>query len=153
VENNIFFHPSNPPNFWNSFANNHDRFNRNIIVIGADAANKSGAFYQVSGAPPEGPFVEAMDYNLFFSEVGNFSARYSPRKGQAARYSLQQWQALGYDTHSLFSDPMFVDPGNQDYRVKSESPAIGLGFKNFDLSTAGLLPDFPREYLGGPAEA
>ena len=153
VENNIFFHPSNPPKFWNSFASNHDRFNRNIIVIGADAASKSGAFYQVSGAPPEGPFVEAMDHNLFFSEGGKFSAEYSPREGRTARYSLQQWQALGYDKQSLFSDPMFVDPRNEDYRVKPESPAIGLGFKNFDLSTAGLLPDFPREYLGRTGEA
>jgi len=53
-----------------------------------------------------------------------------------------------YDTHSLLADPMFVDPENGDYRVKPESPALKLGFKNFDLDGVGLLPDFPNKWQG-----
>jgi hypothetical protein len=146
VENNIFVHPSNPPRFWSSYERNHDRFNRNIIVISTNTSNKSGNFYEIGGAPLHGPFVEEMDYNLFFADVGQFSAAYRRREIQTSRYSLEQWQALGYDLHSVFADPMFVDPDKRDYRVKSDSPAIKLGFKNFDLNEVGLLPDFPKQY-------
>jgi len=53
---------------------------------------------------------------------------------------------LGFDRHSIFADPLFVDPENGDYRVKPESAALKLGFKNFDASEAGVLPDFPEQW-------
>ena len=56
--------------------------------------------------------------------------------------ALEQWQERGYDVNSVFADPMFVDPENGDYRVKPESPALKLGFENFDLDKFGLLPNF-----------
>jgi hypothetical protein len=87
-----------------------------------------------------------MDYNLFFGDAGQFLASYTPREGRTTRHTLEQWQALGYDKHSLYADPMFVDPGNGDYRLKPESPALKLGFKNFDVSNVGLLPDFPKQW-------
>jgi hypothetical protein len=64
------------------------------------------------------------------------------------KYSLEEWQALGFDQHSVFADPMFVDPENGDYHVKPESPALKLGLENFDVSGAGLTPDFPGQWLG-----
>jgi len=146
VENNIFVNPSNPPVFWNNYEYNHNRFNRNIIVISGKSADKSGGFYKVSGAPAQVPFIEEMDYNLFFAEGGQFAADFNLREMKATRYSLEQWQAQGYDKHSLFADPMFEDEKRGDYRVKAQSPAIALGFKNPDLSGVGLLPDFPKRY-------
>ena len=148
VENNIFIHPSNPVMFWGSYEHNHDRFTRNIVVSGKDAANKPADSCRVWNGALQGPFVEEMDYNLFFLEAGPFSAEYAPRDGKPAHLSLEQWQAMGYDRHSICADPMFVDPEQRDYRVKSGSPALQLGFKNFDLKGVGLLPDFPRSYLG-----
>ncbi len=146
VENNIFVRPSNPVIFWGSYEHNHDRFTRNIIVTGKDAANKFADSYRVWNGPLEGPFVEEMDYNLFFPEAGQFSAEYTPRDGKPARLSLKQWQAMGYDKHSVCADPLFVDPDKRDYRVKPDSPALQLGFKNFDLQRVGLLSDFPKSY-------
>jgi len=32
------------------------------------------------------------------------------------------------------------------YRLEPSSPVLGLGFKNFDVSSAGLLLDFPEEW-------
>ena len=55
-------------------------------------------------------------------------------------------QALGFDQHSIFADPLFVDPDNGDYRLKPESPALALGFENFDSRGAGLRPDFPPQW-------
>jgi len=146
VENNIFINPSNPVVFWGAYENNHDRFTRNIIVTSTKTANKEAEMYAVSDLPLHGPFVQEMDYNLFFSDSGRFSATSHPRGGQRIQYTLEQWQAQGYDQHSIYADPLFVDADQGDYRVRPESPAIKLGFKNFDLHEVGLLPDFPRQY-------
>jgi hypothetical protein len=62
------------------------------------------------------------------------------------RYSLEEWRALGFDRHSVFADPLFVDAGHGDYRLRPESPALALGFENFDPRGAGLLPG-PRPRL------
>ena len=53
------------------------------------------------------------------------------------------WQAMGFDTHSVFADPLFVDPESNDYRVRSESPALKLGFQNFPMGTWRLTEEFP----------
>ena len=38
-------------------------------------------------------------------------------------------------------DPMFVDPGNGDFRLKPNSPALKLSFLPFDMSKVGLRSD------------
>ena len=58
--------------------------------------------------------------------------------------SLEEWQSMGFDINSVFADPMFVDPENYDYRVKPESPALKVGFKNFEMGNWGLTDDFPE---------
>ena len=47
-------------------------------------------------------------------------------------------QMLGWDEHSIFGDPMFVDPENGDYRIKEDSPAFKIGFKNFPMDQFGV---------------
>jgi hypothetical protein len=146
VENNIFINPSEALVFWASFEHNHDRFVRNIVVTSTKTANKSGEIFNVSNMPRQGPFAEEIDNNLFFGDAGGFFATCTPRDGAKSRYTLEQWQALGYDKHSLYGDPMFIHPESGDYHVGPESPAVKLGFKNFDLANIGLLPDFPKRF-------
>jgi len=50
------------------------------------------------------------------------------------RRPFAEWQAAGFDTASVCADPRFVDPARDDYRLKPESPAFGLGFEALDLS-------------------
>ena len=50
---------------------------------------------------------------------------------------LAEWQAMGFDTHSVIADPMFVDPANDDYRLRANSPALKLGFQPIDLRKIG----------------
>lgn len=45
---------------------------------------------------------------------------------------------LGWDKSSLFGDPMFVDPANANFRIKDESPALKVGFKNFSMNQFGV---------------
>jgi hypothetical protein len=118
-----------------------------------------GEIYTLIAPPAHGPWLEEIDYNCFYSDLGEFVARVQTRaEGEAAdwqairnrmekkKYSLEEWRALGFDRHSIFADPLFIDPENGDYRVKPESPALRLGFENFDLSQVGLLPQFPEQW-------
>lgn len=51
---------------------------------------------------------------------------------------LGAWKKLGYDAGSVVADPLFVDPENDDYRLRPESPAFSLGFKELPLDQIGL---------------
>jgi PDZ domain len=42
------------------------------------------------------------------------------------------------DTHSLDADARFINAPSGDYRVKPDSPAISLGFLNFDMRDFGV---------------
>ena len=44
----------------------------------------------------------------------------------------------GCDAHSIVGDPLFVNPAKGDYRVRDESPALKLGFKNFPMDKFGV---------------
>jgi parallel beta-helix repeat protein len=60
--------------------------------------------------------------------------------------TLEAWQALGFDQHSRFEDPGFVDPAKDDYRLKPDSPALELGFQPIDTEKIGIRP---RQALPG----
>jgi hypothetical protein len=55
--------------------------------------------------------------------------------------SWDQWRSAGNDAGSIIADPMFVNPKERDFRLRSESPAFKLGFKPFDFSEAGVYGD------------
>lgn len=42
------------------------------------------------------------------------------------------------EVNSIVGDPMFIDPASGDYRVKPDSPALKLGFKNFPMDQFGV---------------
>ena len=48
-----------------------------------------------------------------------------------------QWRERGLDEGTMIADPLFVNPAKDDYRLKPESPAFGLGFEMFDLANVG----------------
>lgn len=52
--------------------------------------------------------------------------------------ALLQAQAAGTDQHSLYGDPQFIDAEKGDYRLKSTSLALKLGFKNFSTTQFGV---------------
>jgi hypothetical protein len=37
------------------------------------------------------------------------------------------------NSHSVFADPPFIDPANHDVRLRPKSPALKLGFVNFEI--------------------
>jgi hypothetical protein len=116
--------------------------------------NAFGEMYTLIAPPADGPWLEEIDHNCFYSDLGTFVARARPRGAPEGRkYSLDEWQALGFDQHSIFADPLFVDPARGDYRVRPESPALKVGFQNFDMAHVGLTKDFPDRWRDPSAAA
>jgi hypothetical protein len=73
-----------------------------------------------------------LDRNLYWNRKGE--VRFPGNR------ALEQWrEATGHDRNSRVADPLFRDPGQDDYRLAPESPALAVGFVPFDFSKAGRL--------------
>jgi Right handed beta helix region len=56
--------------------------------------------------------------------------------------AFDEWQKdMGQDKDSVIADPKFVSVARRDFRLRSDSPALKLGFKPFDTSCVGLTGD------------
>jgi hypothetical protein len=148
VYNNIWVDATEAPCAHVGYEDNHDRYHHNIVVMAEDD------HFSFIAPPAKGPWLEEMDYNCFWKKDGTFSARVTEVRGKEGwpdenlqRYNLKQWREMGFDEHSVFADPMFVNPDNHDYRVKPNSPALKLGFKNFEMGKWGLTDEFPKMWL------
>jgi hypothetical protein len=58
-------------------------------------------------------------------------------KSGATGCSFAHWQAQGFDAGSAIVDPLFVDAGGRDFRLKPGSPALAMGMHSLDTSGVG----------------
>lgn len=68
------------------------------------------------------------------------------------------WYTPRMDSHSRVADPKFVDAAKRDFRLQPDSPALGMGFRQFDYQTAGLYGEarwtsLPGQYPLTPLKA
>lgn len=153
IENNVWFGGANSPCFHVGNAENHDRYLRNITVMDTnnakpehdldfDMGKHNGEMYTLIKPPAKGPWMEQLDYNLFWNDRGEFSARAITGEGgtgQRLKFDLSSWREMGFDLHSAFADPRFVDASSEDFRLGEDSPAHALGIRSID--TSGVGPD------------
>ena len=104
-----------------------DIFERNITVVAGSVEGRNRPTTTLLGPIRMPEKIEdwgTFDHNLWWNvNHPDFVANKQIK-------SLKEWQQH-QGTHSVFADPMFVDPVNRNYQVKPESPALKLGFKNF----------------------
>jgi hypothetical protein len=77
-----------------------------------------------------------IDNNLYYD--ANLSDH-----GQAA---VEYYRTRGADKNSIVADPLFRDIKNGDFRLKENSPAYQLGFKDIDVKRIGITSDFPARF-------
>jgi len=136
MENNIFIDGEiSQINYQNPSHLNHENVKllRNIICYSKPGSH----LFRLSG---ERSVPVESDYNVFFHTGGEDLVN----SGAPGLDSFEDWQKSGLDTHSVVADPMFVDPTNDDYSLKPESPALKLGFKPIDISKVGLRGGKPK---------
>ncbi|UCG47869.1 MAG: right-handed parallel beta-helix repeat-containing protein [Phycisphaerales bacterium] len=89
--------------------------------------------YWNTGPLLAGPWTQVrvnVDKNCYFNASG---------KGvDFVGLSLEEWRKKGYDVNSVVADPLFVDVENYDFNLKTGSPALKVGFKEFDYTKAGV---------------
>lgn len=158
VHNNIWYMAHSAPCFHVGNDYNHDQYFNNITVMDPGPTKWPDGWpwwpqmtYSIIAPPARGPWLEEVDRNCFYTVNGEFAAvvdqlRSEDGKRDPRRYGLAEWQQLGFDRHSVFADPVFVDPSKQDFRVRPESPALKIGFKNFDMGKWGLTENFPAKW-------
>ncbi|MDR3268229.1 MAG: chitobiase/beta-hexosaminidase C-terminal domain-containing protein [Tannerella sp.] len=111
-----------------------DEIYRNIIVISGAVAGSNqptAVFVRPIELPDATPWSDNYNYNTYW----NINYKTNPFMTEGR--SFPDWQAQGYDMQSTVADPLFVNPEKGDYRVKENSPALKLGFKNFPMDRFG----------------
>jgi hypothetical protein len=109
VTNNIAYNSSAHPHVWYK-KNSQDSLKNNIWMTA----------YRPAGMAKD-KWGGTSDKNLF-----------------PADFALKEAQEKGWDANSLVGDPMFIDPAKGDFRVREDSPALKLGFKNFPMDRFGV---------------
>ena len=67
-----------------------------------------------------------IDHNLYYCAAGPQASRWAAASDTVSGFD-KYVQSTGNDSHSHFSDPLFVDPAQNDFHVRSDSPAIAAG--------------------------
>lgn len=124
--NNIILNNSLHPHVW--VRNSDDVFKHNIVFTAYQPAVMNSALGESDRWGKE------LDYNLFAT-------------GQAA---MRKFAAHGADAHSVSADPLFVNPGQGDFRVRPESPAFKIGFRNFDMTDFGVKSEKMKKLARTP---
>jgi hypothetical protein len=71
----------------------------------------------------------------------------SGTKGRTVTVTWTNWQALGFDQHSVLADPLFVSATKDDYRIRPGSPALQMGFLPIPIERIGQYPSSLRAEL------
>jgi hypothetical protein len=109
--NNILVNNALHPHVW--FDESDDIFRANIVMNSP----------QGIGAPTATARGKTIDQNLFFTGRPEMRDRYAQ---------------FGWDQNSVVADPLFLDPAKGDFRVRENSPALALGFKNLPMDQFGV---------------
>jgi hypothetical protein len=111
-ENNVLVNNTLHPHVW--YNDSHDIFRSNIVF----ASYKPIQMRQ---------WTQDLDFNLL----------HQPAMPQTTPATALQ-RLSSQDAHSLQGDALFVDEASGDYRVKSNSPVLSLGFVNFNMNDFGV---------------
>lgn len=100
-------------------------------------------------APGDGNYHEGMEDHFYVRVIlgqdeGEVWAGDMDLREAVPLPEWEAWQAEGMDRDSLVADPLFVNPAEDDYRLRPESPAWALGFESIPTDRIGCFQDPQR---------
>ncbi|MFC1737842.1 right-handed parallel beta-helix repeat-containing protein [Planctomycetota bacterium] len=114
------------------------RFLKNIIYMSNPDAVPYASLWMKNSCDERSLPMES-DYNIIYHTEGKeLRITWMDKVFGKDLNTFEDWKKLGFDTHSIIADPLFVDPENHDYSLRPDSPALKMGFKPIDLSSVGL---------------
>jgi hypothetical protein len=119
-----------------------DIFENNIVYAGPRcllALNKS----QIDKTQPP----NTIDHNLYYCVSGVQTSKWAGASATVTGFD-KYVQSTGNDRHSSFSDPLFVDPAEKNFHLRSASPGIAVG-TNAGLSVGELDLDGSSRVTSG----
>jgi len=76
--------------------------------------------------------VSSCDYNCYYNDSGSFY--YS-----GGEISYASWKALGFDSHSITSNPLYVNVSAANFNIQSSSPCVNAGTSESSYFTTDIL--------------
>lgn len=144
VENNICI-GNFPPGKHVCFDSPEDVVRNNIYVN-----TEAGIVFEGIHCKPTQ--IKEYDYNLYYSltDAKNviFKLRGVVDEGFLSEMTLKEWKRKGLDTHSIAANPQFENMKEMNFKLKKNSPAFKLGFKEFDLDNVGAtISEYRQEAM------
>ena len=124
--NNIIINNSLHPHVW--YKNSGDIIKHNIFF---------GSYFPIAmniDIPEGEKWGKMIDYNFFATNEAD----------------IKRYMEGGCDAHSLVGDPLFMDAQHGNYTVKTDSKALKVGFKNFDMNLFGVTLPHLRNLARAP---
>ena len=147
LENNVVYDTDD--------ASFHQHYGRNNIVRNNILVDSRAG--QIAVTKPEEHRSLTVERNIIIWTKGDAFNKYTGTKDEKAKIdwkgnlwwrtdgkdvfngtSFAEWQKRVNDEGSVFADPHFADWQNHDFTLSPESPALKLGFRPFDVSSAGI---------------
>jgi len=75
----------------------------------------------------------SLNYNLVYADDGESNIIIEGNFNSVGLYNF--YNASGFGSNSIFGNPDFVDPLNNDFHIQSNSPAINSGNPNYIMSS------------------
>lgn len=119
--------------------NTSDRVSTGLIAERNILSNFNGNIYNFMKWTDDA--VETIDYNLLNSGNGQYLIG-----GKAPVETFAEWLDYDnryYDANSLIGEPSFVSEADHDYRLRYDSPAYAVGFRDINIVDIGLRGDYP----------
>jgi parallel beta-helix repeat protein len=104
---------------------------------------------QVLIASDAGNVLNTVDYNLYFSDAGAATARFTWNRRAFTGFAAYR-TATRQDAHSQFTDPLFVSAAARDFHLNAGSPAIDAGSRTTGQFAAADFDGKARPQGVGP---